>query len=192
MKRIVATLKTADTGPLVVDLQDALLFIFAHPLTRSGESPRSVTAEELAALIERVREERAEQVFGKATQALVQILQVQQGLGDGLIGVVEERTAEMFNGLLKARASLNGGESIDFLAELRPDEWVELVYTHGVPGGSSSEEYVTALVAEVEKHFPTSSPAVDSVTGKKLRPSRWEWWRHLSLWRRVRKWRVGR
>lgn len=170
MKRIVATLKAADTGSLVVDLQDALLFIFAHPLTRSGESPRSVTAEELTALIERVRDERAKQVFGQSTQALVQMLQVHQGLGNGLIGVVEERTAEMFNGLLKSLetpAAPNG--TLSPLAALRPVEWVDLVLEHGVPDGATPEDYATALAAEVEKKSPTSSPATGGSVTHSLR-----------------------
>lgn len=193
MQRIVAPLSASDTGPLVVNLQNALLFILAHPRICSGEESRSANAQELTALIERVREERAQQAFGKATLAMVQRVPVQQGLGDGLGGVVEHKTAEEFNGLLKALETAEAQEgSLHPLAELRPSDWVDIVVDRGVPGGSSPEEYATALAADVEKKFPTSSPAADSATSGKQKSGSFGWWRGLSLWRGLRKRWVGR
>jgi hypothetical protein len=57
---------------------------------------------------------------------------------------------------LQAKADAKHPESIEFLAQLQPDQWIELVYEHGVPPGSGLDRdgYVESLLAEVERRFP--------------------------------------
>jgi hypothetical protein len=41
--------------------------------------------------------------------------------------------------------------SVDFLAALQPAEWIDLVYEHGAPAGSSPADYAEELAAAVAK-----------------------------------------
>jgi Tc toxin complex TcA C-terminal TcB-binding domain/Neuraminidase-like domain len=113
MNRIVASIKLGDTGPQVADLQDALRLLLDRGVIRSLDPPNSPTVEELAKLAKRFAEEQAQSTYGKATQRLVQIVQLQQGLGDNLNGAVEDKTADVLNQWLKELGALDEEASTD-------------------------------------------------------------------------------
>jgi hypothetical protein len=94
-------LKSEMQGPTVADLQEALRLLLDRGAIRTLDSPNRPTAEELATLGQRLAEERAQSVYGKATQRLVLYVQLQEGLGDGLGGAVDEKTAARLNEILK-------------------------------------------------------------------------------------------
>jgi hypothetical protein len=100
MQPIAATLNPGDTGPQVANLQDALRLLLDRSVIRSLEPPNSPTTEELAKLGQRLARERAQSTYGSATQRLVLFVQLQEGLGDGLGGAVEETTARRLNEIL--------------------------------------------------------------------------------------------
>ena len=104
MQAIIATIKLEDTGPAVANLQDALLLLLDKKIIRALEAPNLPTQEELDKLSKILKQERAREpsFFGKATYQLVSYFQVQQGLGDHLEGVVEEKTAAKLNEVLKS------------------------------------------------------------------------------------------
>jgi hypothetical protein len=56
---------------------------------------------------------------------------------------------------LQTKSDAEQPESIEFLTQLEPDEWIELVYEHGVPAGVAPVEYAETLQAAVEREFPT-------------------------------------
>jgi hypothetical protein len=101
MNKITFPLKPQMRGQKVANLQDALLFLLERGAIKALEPPNRPTADELRALAEKLRAERASKVFGDATRQLVFLFQIQNGLGDGRGGVVDEPTAELLNRLLK-------------------------------------------------------------------------------------------
>ena len=56
------------------------------------------------------------------------------------------------------------------LAALRPDEWLDLAYTHGVPEGTdiTPVAYADALAASVEQQHPTDALAAHFTDGRRL------------------------
>lgn len=56
------------------------------------------------------------------------------------------------------------------LAALRPDEWLDLAYTHGTPDGITITpvEYADALAASVEQQYPTAALAAHLSDGRRL------------------------
>jgi hypothetical protein len=56
------------------------------------------------------------------------------------------------------------------LAALRPDEWLDLAYTHGVPEGMAITPvaYADALAASVEQQHPTAALAAHFTDGRRL------------------------
>lgn len=101
MEPIAPTLNSGDTGPQVANLQDALRLLLDRSVIRSLEPPNSPMVEELTKLGQALAKERTQSVYGKATQRLVLYFQIQEGLGDGLGGGVEEKTAAQLNQILK-------------------------------------------------------------------------------------------
>src|SRR5262245_65451996 len=106
MQPIVAPINIEDSGPQVANLQDALRLLLDRGVVRSVEPPNRPTAEELAKLKEGLAEERAQSAYGKVTQRLVMYVQLQEGLGEGLGGAVEEKTAVRLNEILKRLGAL--------------------------------------------------------------------------------------
>ncbi len=100
MLLISATIKPGDNGNNVVNLQQVLQFLYAQGVFKTFNPPNSPTAEELNALVKKMGSEQAQQVFGDATRLLIRYFQIQQGLGDNLHGLVEEKTAQRINELL--------------------------------------------------------------------------------------------
>lgn len=100
MNKISFPLKPQMRGQKVTNLQDALLFLLERGVIKALEPPNRPTADELRALAEALRAERASKNFGDATRQLVFLLQIQNGLGDGRGGVVDEPTAELLNRLI--------------------------------------------------------------------------------------------
>jgi hypothetical protein len=101
MNRVTFPLKLSMQGSTVADLQEALRLLLDRNVIRTFDSPNRPTAEELATLGQGLAKERAQSVYGKATQRLVLYVQLQEGLGDGLGGGVEEKTAVRLNEILK-------------------------------------------------------------------------------------------
>ena len=57
---------------------------------------------------------------------------------------------------LQAKANVDRPESVEFLAALKPADWIDMVFEHGVPPGGATDRdgYVDRLQAEVEDRFP--------------------------------------
>ena len=55
------------------------------------------------------------------------------------------------------------------LAALRPDEWLDLAYTHGTPNGlaMTPAAYAEALSASVERQYPTADGSISRVSGQR-------------------------
>jgi hypothetical protein len=67
----------------------------------------------------------------------------------------------------------SGGESegtLRPLAALRPDEWLDLAYTHGVPDGTAITPvaYADAIAASIEQQHPTAALAAHFTEGRRL------------------------
>src|SRR6267154_5834490 len=100
MNPITPPIQPNDQGPAVADLQDALLILVDRKVIQALTAPNRPTAEELAGLAEKVRQERTQSRFADATRQLVRYFQIQQHLGDQLAGVVESKTAAALNAAL--------------------------------------------------------------------------------------------
>ncbi len=98
----------------VRDLQDALRVLLERGLIVGFDKPKSPTHEELAALRGQLEVERTDSRDGRATQRLVQIVQVQQGLGDSIDGV-DERTADVLNQLLGQLGEIDEKQISEFV-----------------------------------------------------------------------------
>jgi hypothetical protein len=76
--------------------------------------------------------------------------------------------------LMKALQSRLAGESdgttLRPLAALRPDEWIDLVYTYGTPDGITitPDAYADALSTRVEHQYPTAALAAHFTAGRRL------------------------
>ncbi|MDW8224366.1 MAG: hypothetical protein RMJ82_15595, partial [Gemmatales bacterium] len=71
MNKITFPLSLEMRSPRVADLHDALLFLLERGAIKALEPPNSPTADELRALAEKLRAERASQLYGDATRQLV-------------------------------------------------------------------------------------------------------------------------
>ena len=107
MQAIQATINPADTGPQVANLYAALQFLIDKNVFASLAPP------ELAALKDQLRSEQPSGFFKGAAVTLVQLFQIQAGLGDGLGGVVEDQTADLLNQQLKKLGAFDTG--VDFV-----------------------------------------------------------------------------
>jgi len=92
MQPVVAPIKIGDSGPQVANLQEALRLLLDREVIRTFDPPNSPTAEELSELGQQMSTERTQSTSGNSTQRLVLYVQLQEGLGDGLGGAVEEKT----------------------------------------------------------------------------------------------------
>lgn len=102
MYRIVPTLKFGDVGPDVVNLQQGLRFLIDQGCISTYQPPESPTADDLSALSKQLIIEYTNSHFGDATQNLLFFIQLQNGIGDNLKGmVVENTTAAKLNLLLE-------------------------------------------------------------------------------------------
>jgi hypothetical protein len=103
MLAIAPTIKPDDSGPQVANLHEALRFLIEK------DAFASIDPSELERLKEQLRSEEPSGFYKGAAVTLVQQLQVQAGLGDGLAGVVEESTADILNRLLKKFGAFDTG-----------------------------------------------------------------------------------
>lgn len=101
MQLIVATIKPDASSPAVLNLQDALFALLDNKIIKSYDEPNRPTQDDLRKLAEQLQYEREQSNFGKATRQLLLYFQIQQGLGDNLKGIVEEKTAFCLNEILK-------------------------------------------------------------------------------------------
>lgn len=108
MEPIIAPIKPDASGAQVVNLQDALLLLLDRQFIRSFDPPDLPTSDELQKLTVILKEERAQALFGESTRQLIRYFQIQQGLGDNLYGLVEDKTAAGINKILKSLGLLNG------------------------------------------------------------------------------------
>jgi hypothetical protein len=108
MQVIVATIKPGETGVAVANLQDAILALLGHQLIKALDAPNRPTKDELMKLADGLKHEREGSNFREATQQLIRFFQIQQGLGDNLNGVVEDKTAVKLNEILKSLGLLDG------------------------------------------------------------------------------------
>jgi hypothetical protein len=106
MQSIVAPITPNDTGAQVANLIECLLFLVERGLIKAYDPPNQPTKEELDALAASARKELATQTFGEASARLVFYVQLQEGLGDSLKGAVDDKTAQMLNGLLLANGAV--------------------------------------------------------------------------------------
>jgi len=106
---IIPPIKPGDTGPPVANLQEALFVLLQRNLIRAFDDPNHPTLEELAKLIETLKREHAQSLFGDATQQLILHFQVQQGLGRHLGGIVEAPTSDSINEWLKSIGAFDEG-----------------------------------------------------------------------------------
>lgn len=100
IQTIVPTIKNGDTGSAVVNLQNALLKLLDLGIFKTYNAPDSPTIEYLQQLTLQFKVESTNQIYGEATRKLIQIFQIQNGLGASLNGVVEATTAAKLNALL--------------------------------------------------------------------------------------------
>ncbi len=107
MQPITAPIKPDSRGKEVVHLQSALLLLLQKRVIKVlGPASRSLE-QEISRLIEKLQSELREELFGKVTTQIVQFFQIQQNLGDRLKGVVEEKTAQRINEILKELGALD-------------------------------------------------------------------------------------
>jgi peptidoglycan hydrolase-like protein with peptidoglycan-binding domain len=100
MNQITSPLQPGSQGPAVADLQDALLLLIECQLIKTLLPLNRPIADELQTLAQGLKQERTQSTFGDATRQLVRYFQNQQGLGDSFAGIVEAKTAQIFNKLL--------------------------------------------------------------------------------------------
>jgi hypothetical protein len=97
MKSIQSPIDRTTLPDAIVNLQDGLLLLVERAFIRASSAHASATAEELHGIAERLKNERAQAVYGEATTKLVLYCQAQFGLGDQRHGVVDHETAEHLN-----------------------------------------------------------------------------------------------
>lgn len=97
MTPVSAPISPGDAGPNVANLQDVLLALLERDAIRVDD-PRNPSAGQV--LRQQLIGERSISSYGIATQYVVLLAQIQEGLGDGLGGGVEETTAAVLNRLV--------------------------------------------------------------------------------------------
>jgi Tc toxin complex TcA C-terminal TcB-binding domain/Neuraminidase-like domain/Salmonella virulence plasmid 28.1kDa A protein len=145
MHKITAPLKAGDGGPEVANLQDTFLALLERQVIQPLVAPNRPTLEELQKLAEVLKQERSQSLFGKATQQLLIYYQVQQGLGDNLRGMVEDKTATKLNEWLKSIGALDNPETAGFVVR-------------GHVTGASADQFVRAY----DRDFRTEELLGDS------------------------------
>ena len=110
MQAIQATIQPGDTGPQVANLYEALLVLLERGVIKALEPPNTPTAEDLGALKEQIRSKAPSGYYKGAAVTLVQLFQIQSGLGDALGGVVEDQTADLLNQQLKKHRAIDDPE----------------------------------------------------------------------------------
>jgi hypothetical protein len=131
----------------VAGLHEALLRLLQDKVIRAEDPPNQPTAEQLKAVAEGVRRDQAENVYGDATRQLVLWFQLQNGLGDNLDGVTEERTADRLNELLRAMGLLD-------------DDADPVFVVHGVVEGAGPDHVVLAFDVDFRDEQPLGDSAL--------------------------------
>lgn len=107
MYPIAPPLKPDDSGPQVRNLFAALTFLI------DKEVFERLLPAELDRLKDQLRSEEPSGFYKGAAVTLVQMFQIQSGLGDALRGLVEDKTAELLNQQLKKHGGFDTG--VDFV-----------------------------------------------------------------------------
>jgi 5-hydroxyisourate hydrolase-like protein (transthyretin family) len=105
MKLITAPIAHNQTGSVVVNLIECILFLIGKNLVTNllqiYDAPNQPYQDEINTLVAGVKLELAAQVYGANAQRLVLYSQMQNGLGDHLQGVVDDKTAALLNRMLE-------------------------------------------------------------------------------------------
>lgn len=149
MQPIVPPIKPGESDPRVANLQDGLRFLLDRGVIRALEPPSAPTADELAKLATGLTKERTQSVFGKATKSLGTYFQLQEGLGDGLGGAVEEKTAARLNEVLKRLGAFDAAA-----------DWV----VRGVVADAEGRPFRGVRVFAVDVDLRRDEPLGDNVT----------------------------
>jgi hypothetical protein len=110
VRKINAPIKPNDKGPEVANLQDALHLLLKRKVIRSYACSIFSPIKQTSKIVKQLNYERDQSFYGDTTRRLITILQRQYGLGDAFGGVVEERTADILNKLLKDLGALDETE----------------------------------------------------------------------------------
>lgn len=103
MLAIAPTINPGDSGPQVANLYEVLQFLI------DKDAFASIDPSELDRLKDQLRSEEPSGFSKGAAVTLVQQFQVQEALGDGLAGVVEESIADILSRLLKKFGAFDTG-----------------------------------------------------------------------------------
>jgi len=156
MQPVVAPIKIGDSGPQVANLQETLRLLLDREVIRTFDPPNSPTAEELSELGQQMSTERTQSTSGNSTQRLVLYVQLQEGVGDGLGGAVEEKTAVRLNEILKGLGAFDPatGEFIVRGKVMRAD------------GTLAAGVIVRACDRDLRKFQPLGKEAVTNLDGR--------------------------
>ena len=102
MQPIIPPINPNSTGPNVANLIECLLLLVERGIFKTFATPNRPTPDELKQLATKARQDLAQQFFGEAVKRLVWDFQIQQGLGDNVGGVVEDKTAARMNEILRS------------------------------------------------------------------------------------------
>lgn len=114
LKPILSPINPSSPAGDIINLQDALLFLFEQGQFITRTPPDQPSAEELAALMAKLRHERVQETYGEATRQLVFFFQLQSGLGDSARGLVDDRTLTCLNKLLKELGAFDPTSATSF------------------------------------------------------------------------------
>ncbi|MCA3774942.1 MAG: hypothetical protein IN818_08125 [Cutibacterium sp.] len=118
MNAIVPPINSGDTGEAVTKLREALLLLLQRGALKALAPPNSPTSDDLKALVTEIRVElAANEPYGGAAQKAVFFFQLRNGLGDNLVGLIEQSTADLLNRLLKEFGGLDDPK--DYVVEGR-------------------------------------------------------------------------
>lgn len=115
LKPILSPINPDSPAGDITNLQDALLFLFEQGQFITRTPPDQPSAEELAALVARLRRERVQETYGEATRQLVFFFQLQSGLGDNSRGFVDDRTSTRLNELLESLGAFKDDTDENYL-----------------------------------------------------------------------------
>ena len=155
MQAIQAPIKPGQSGPDVVNLQDALFALLELDVIRPHGAPDRPSPEALVKLTEGLKQERVESLFGASTGQFVMDFQIQQGLGDHLRDVgVDEKTADKLNEWLK---------KLGLFDTLEPDAFI----VRGTVLSAEGQPIPGALVRAFDRDMRKDQPVGDAWSGSR-------------------------
>jgi hypothetical protein len=154
MHAIKASIEVGQRGPEVANLQDGLRLLLERQVIRAADASNSPTAEELSDLATRLGQEQTESSYGDATRRLVQIVQLQQGIGNNLAGAVDKTTAAVLNQLLQKQGAFDDGTPLSVRGQVT------------MPAGAAAAGYtVRAFDRDLRREQQLGADAVTDTDG---------------------------